>query len=225
MEAGHAPARGTTQLRVHRLWVALCTLLLSGGTGAPGPGVTLDGLAAEFASLPGLEARFREERRFAVLAEPLVNEGSLYFAPPRLLLWRVERPIRSELRLRDREVSVTAEGRTQRIDLASEPLARAFVDGFLLLLSGDVSGIRAAYEARIESKVGDERWRIGLVPRGAEARAAIASLEMWGVGSKPEGFGLRLTSGDEIRTRFVSVDVARSFTPAELEEIFQVPPP
>jgi len=211
--------------RAHRLCVALCVLLVSSGAGKPGSRVTLEDLAAGLARLPGLEARFREERRFAVLAEPLVNEGSLYFAPPRFLLWRVERPIRSELLLRDREVSVSAEGRTQRIDLASEPLARAFVDGFLLLLSGDVSGIRAAYEVRLEAEPSDERWRIELLPRAEEARAAITSLEMWGAGSKPEGLALRLTSGDEIRTRFVSIDAARSFSPSELEELFRAPRP
>ncbi len=43
--------------------------------------MTLDQLLARFAGMSGLSAKFREEKRMALLAAPLVNEGILYFAP------------------------------------------------------------------------------------------------------------------------------------------------
>ena len=42
----------------------------------------LDALLQKFRQMPGLEPRFREAKRIALLAVPLITEGWLYFAPP-----------------------------------------------------------------------------------------------------------------------------------------------
>ena len=52
------------------------------GTGEP----TVETLLAEFSHMPGLEARFREEKRIALLVLPLVSEGTIHFAPPARLV-------------------------------------------------------------------------------------------------------------------------------------------
>src|SRR5689334_3239312 len=65
-----------------------------GDAGAPKPeaAVAIDatGLLRAFSGMPGLEARFREEKRIALLARPLTSEGRLFFTHPGLLLRRVE---------------------------------------------------------------------------------------------------------------------------------------
>ena len=54
--------------------------------------MTLDQLLARFAGMSGLSARFREEKRMALLAAPLVNEGTLYFAPKGRLARHITTP-------------------------------------------------------------------------------------------------------------------------------------
>src|SRR4051812_34136298 len=49
---------------------------------APAAATGLDALMARFRAIPGLSARFREEKRIALLARPLVSEGTIHYAPP-----------------------------------------------------------------------------------------------------------------------------------------------
>src|SRR6185312_8153260 len=61
------------------------------------PVARLSQLMAAFSRMPGLEARFVEEKRIGMLARPLTSSGRLYFARPGLLLRRVEQPQQSEV--------------------------------------------------------------------------------------------------------------------------------
>ena len=53
---------------------------------------TLETLLARFSKIPGLSAKFREEKHMTLLARPLVNEGTLHFAPPHRVARHVTKP-------------------------------------------------------------------------------------------------------------------------------------
>src|ERR1700712_3927458 len=66
----------------------------------------LSQLMAAFSRMPGLEARFVEEKHLSMLARPLTSQGRLYFARPGLLLRRVEQPQKSEVLITPQQLTL-----------------------------------------------------------------------------------------------------------------------
>lgn len=203
-------------------------ILAEGPTGDPQPSPEgcLKRLLTAFAAMPGLTARFEEERHLALLRAPLVNRGELLFAPPNRLLWRVDEPTESAVLLEGGTISVSAEGEVRRIDLTTEPAIRAVVDGLLLLLSGNLDALAASYEpTALQVGSGDEPWSIRLEPRLPTLKQVIRSIEMTGRGRRLASLRIVDARDDEVRTRFFDVNADRSFTSAEIDRLFRLPSP
>lgn len=194
-------------------------------------GVTLDGLLAEFAAMPGLRATFREEKRLALLEAPLVSEGTLHFAPPGRLARHVTSPSPSSVVIDgDRLVFGDAKG-SRELDLAARPPVRAFVDAFVKLLAGDRPGLERLFA--VELVAGEERqparasgaaWRLGLRPRASPLKDVFDRLEAEGTGVVLARLGVFERSGDATETTFRDVDAARAYSKDELERVFRVQP-
>jgi hypothetical protein len=190
----------------------------------------LESLLAQFASLPGLTARFREERRIALLREPLLSHGVLYFAPPDRLLRHVQEPVESSLLLRGHTLTLGSARGTRTIDLGANPLVRSFVDSLRCLLAGDIEALRATYRVRFEvaEAAGGEmqrRWEVRLEPLLAAVQQAIAWIRISGRGRVLLELEVREASGDVTLTRFSAVDTERHFSDRELEQLFRRPAP
>jgi hypothetical protein len=211
---------------------------LVAATGTPGsvgaevspgeePRSELDALFAEFEAMPGLEARFREEKRIALLREPLVSHGVLYFVPPDRLLRRVFEPIESTLSLRGGELEIGSARGIRTIDLATNPVLRTFVDPFRLLLAGDIEALRASYRVRLEEsgKPTARGWEVRLEPLHSPVKDAIAWIRLSGQGRVLFELEVREVSGDVTTTRFSAVDTERHFSDREIEELFERSPP
>ncbi|MEM9195672.1 MAG: outer membrane lipoprotein carrier protein LolA, partial [Myxococcota bacterium] len=86
------------------------------GTPAEGQDETLslDRLLEGFSEMPGLSARFREEKRIALLAVPLRSEGEIHFAPPGKLLRRVNQPTESAALIEGDTLTLVSGGREER---------------------------------------------------------------------------------------------------------------
>jgi hypothetical protein len=186
----------------------------------------LEALLAQFAAMPGLTARFREERRIALLRQPLLSHGVLYFAPPDRLLRHVREPLESSLLLRGNTLTLGSTRGTRTIDLGANPVARSFVDSFRLLLAGDIEALRATYRVRFEAAEaaggGTQRgWEVRLEPLLASVQQAIAWIRLSGRGRVLLELEVREVSGDVTLTRFSAVDTERHFSDRELEELFQ----
>ena len=216
--------------------VAVTLLLLAGVTsgpargqeeGAPPPAAApeaeLGALLRRFKGLPGLAARFREERRLALLEEPLVDEGRLYFAPPGRLARHVERPSPSAVLIEERRLRLWDGKETREVPLDKSPVARELVAGFLLILAGDEPGLRRLYEVELRRLEGEDRWRLVLRPRAKPLLDAIARLEFVGQGLVVERMLLVETGGDETETTFSEVDPAHTFGPEEAARVFALP--
>jgi hypothetical protein len=186
----------------------------------------LEALLAQFASMPGLTARFSEERRIALLREPLLSHGVLYFAPPDRLLRQVREPLASSLLLRGNTLTLGSTRGTRTIDLGANPLVRSFVDSFRLLLAGDIEALRASYRVRFEAAEAagaatQRRWEVRLEPLLAPVQQAIAWIRFSGRGRVLLELEVHEVSGDVTLTRFSAVDTERQFSDHELEELFQ----
>jgi hypothetical protein len=185
----------------------------------PGSASGLASLLAGFAAMPGLSARFHEEKRLPLLVEPLVTEGTLLFSPPDRLLRRVETPVRSSLLLAGDEL-VIDDGRSERsLALDTYPMVRAFVDSFRLLLAGDLPGLTRLYDVAFEP--GAEGWSLALAPRAAPLKDAIREIAVRGKGQQLLELTVRDLRGGETRTRFSQIDPARRFSPEERASLFR----
>jgi len=194
---------------------------------ARGAATGLQALLADFAAIPGLAARFREERHIALLKEPLVSSGALYLAPPDGMLRRVDDPVASAVLVEGSRLIFSGSGNRRTLDLDRSPAVRVYIDTFRLLLAGDAEGLREIY--RIEFEAGedsDERvWLIRLRPLHAPLAEAIASVEIAGRGRNLGEFRIKKIRGDETITRFSEVDTTRRFGDGELAEMFRLSPP
>lgn len=197
----------------------------SGAAAASRP--RLASLLREFAAMPGLSARFRETRRLEILREPLSSSGVLHFAPPDRLVRRVEEPVASTLLVAGDVVAIRGAGGDWNVDLDVHPAVRSFVDGFRLLLRGDLDALEAAYTIEFEASAAAATadWTIRLVPRAEALRRAVASIALAGRGRMVRELRVREANGDETLDEFFEVDADRRFSDAELEGLFRLPKP
>jgi len=203
-----------------RRLAALC-LVLAAAAPASAQAPTLDSLLRRFSALPGLEARFVEEKRIALLAVPVRSEGRIYFSHDRLMR-RVERPERSAALIADGELTMRSGERVERLSITDNPVLRGFVESFRAVLSGDREVLERYYRARLHAT--DDGWELELTPRSHELARFLRVIRMRGRGVTIREMRMIEVSGDETRTEFSDVDTARRFTDAEARRIFRIEP-
>ncbi len=183
---------------------------------------TLEALLAGFRGMPGLEARFHEEKTIALLAAPLISEGTLHFAPPARLARHTLRPERSTLLIDGSRLTFGDARSHETIDLEIHPEVRAYVNSFLQILAGDREGLTRNWLADLTG--GKDGWRIRLQPLADPIRSTIRLMEIEGRGVVIDKFRIVETTGDETLTVFTAVDPDRRYTEAEARRIFRIPP-
>ena len=179
-------------------------------------------LLGAFSKSPGLYAKFREEKKLAMLDTPLVNEGTIHFAPPGRLARHTTRPVESTLLIDGSKLQFgDAEGQ-QSVDLAANPVARLFVDSFVKLLAGDRAGLEKIFKMKF-TPGSAEAWRLVLVPQVAPMDKVIKELDLRGEGLVVRDVDVRETSGDVTHTTFTDVDVNHHYDTAEAARVFRLP--
>jgi hypothetical protein len=179
-------------------------------------------LLAAFSKSPGLYARFREEKRLAMLDAPLVNEGTIHFAPPNRLARHTERPVESTLLIDGEKLQFGDADGQQSVDLGANPVARLFVDSFVKLLAGDRVGLEKIFKMKFMPGAGGA-WRLVLTPQVAPMDKVIKELDLRGEGLVVQDVDVRETSGDVTHTTFKDVDVNHRYDAAEAARVFRLP--
>lgn len=195
-------------------------LVVTAGAAAQDP---LDRLLARFDELGGLECRFREERRTALLRVPLVNEGRIHFDPPGRFLRVVERPEAARLLIAGGRLQLTQADQVQTFDIADNATLQAFLDSFRAVLAGDRAALERFYDVTFEAGSGDA-WALALVPREANLRRFLRRVELRGDGTVIERMVVEETSGDVSTTTFSAVNAERRYSDAERARLFRIAP-
>lgn len=212
------------------LLLALMLIVASTGRGAAQttpssavvPVASLDTLLAGFARLGALRATFREEKRIALFRTPLLSSGHVYFTRPGWISRRTERPEASVVLLKDGQLTVTDPAGRRVIDVTSSPLLRAFVEGFVHVLSGDRAALDRNYTLQFTAET-DQPWRLELRPKLEGLAKLVTLLTFEGHGSGVERMTLREGNGDQTVTEFSEVQMMTEFPAAERARIFAVP--
>lgn len=216
--------RSGARVAVAALLASALLTVASGGLRAQDPLSDLPALLAQFRAVRGLTARFREEKRIALLEEPLISEGVLHFSPPARLARLVERPAAAAMVLDGDALRLTDARGTERIDLQRMPVVRAFVDAFRAVLAGDAAALDRAFRTRLRREA-DGSWTLGLSPRVRAVARAIRWIELSGRDVRIARLRIIEVSGDESRTTFSEVDTTHVYDAAEAQRIFGARPP
>jgi len=187
----------------------------------PAP-VTLHALLEEFNRMPGLEAGFREEKRIALLAAPLVSEGTLHFAPPARLARHTRTPESSSVLIDGRRLIFGDARAREEIDLDTNPIVRDYVNSFLLILKGDQVTLARTWRIDLSGDAG--KWTMTLSPITEPIRTTIREMILEGSGTILKWVKVVETTGDETITTFSEVNPARRYSPDEVDRIFRIPP-
>lgn len=178
-------------------------------------------LIKSFASLPGVEATFREEKTIALLATPLVNEGTVHFSRPGYFARHTLRPEKNSIVIRGDVVESGTTKQKETLRTGQHPVLRSFVQGYMGLLAGDFDALKKSYKLRYEDN--KDGWSIRLVPRDTRLLSVIKSIEMSGVDKQVSSMVIEEASGDVSKTTFSKVNVSRAYTKTERERIFKLP--
>ena len=188
-----------------------------------GKPVDVDALMAQFARAPGLQARFREEKHIALLDAPVVNEGTIHFSPPGRFARHTEKPLASTLLIDGGKLQFgDADGGKQSLELGTNPVAKLFVDSFVMIIAGDRKGLERVFTLALAPAPGGA-WKLVLTPRVAPMDKVIKSITLSGTGLALRELEVRESSGDWSRTSFTDVDVNHRYAPAEAARVFRVP--
>jgi len=179
---------------------------------------TLEALMRGMAGASGVEARFREEKRLALLSEPIESRGTLYFVPPNRLSRETREPSPSRLVIDGDRVSFRDAAGGETVDLSANPIAREYVANFIVLFGGDLEALSSRYEPRFRGDASG--WTLELVPRAARLREFIERVTLAGRGRALERMELVEAGGDRTTTWFEAVRTDRVFSEAELARIF-----
>lgn len=186
--------------------------------------LTLDGLLKQFKGVPGLFAEFKEEKRMALLAAPLVNSGTIHYAPPERMARHTLKPSRSTVLIDKRSLKMSDGKRAETIDFKRNPVARQFVDSFLPILRGDKRALEKMYRLRFKVRSArQETWELLLEPRLSPMNKAIKSIRFRGQRLVMQTMTVTEVGGDTTLTTFSKVDVKRRYSKKELARVFRLP--
>jgi hypothetical protein len=198
----------------------------------PAP-ASFEALLAGFEKMDGFEARFEEKKNLALLTAPLRSSGRLYYAPPSMLLRRVETPHPSDILVTRDQVRISDATSEQVIDLAAHPEARPLVESMLWLFMGDRASIERTY--RVQYRILDstdspadpqgrnpagQGWQLSLLPKDAPLDRLISELRISGVGQMTETLEVLEATGDRTKTRILDANPLRRFDPEERRQLF-----
>ncbi len=180
-----------------------------------------EALVRSFAKLPGVEAKFREEKTIALLATPLINEGTVHFSRPGYFARHTLKPEKNSIVIRGELVESGTKKQKETLRTGQHPVLRSFVQGYMGLLAGDFDALKKSYKLTYREP-NKGAWSIRLVPRDKRLLSVIKSIEMSGEGQNVSHMVIVEASGDVSRTTFSDVNVSRSYSKQERSRIFQL---
>jgi hypothetical protein len=209
MRASGAPALG----------LALWLLASAAPAGDDAESLTLAELMRGMASATGVAAEFAERKEIALLSEPLESRGRLYFVPPDRLARFTTFPDFSALVVDGAQVRFRDGSGGEEVDLSASPLARVFVDNFVVLFSGDLERLERIYAPELHAE--GHRWILSLTPRHPPLDGVIDRIVLEGEGRSIARMEVREQDGDRTLTVFDAVVTDAAFAPPDLERLFR----
>lgn len=181
----------------------------------------LSKLLARFSAIPGLSARFREEKRIALLIKPIVSQGAVYFAAPKKFARHVDRPERSRFVIDESQLRIVDASGTRSISLDSHPVLRIIVGTFVQVLSGDRQALERSYRVAFKGTAAGQ-WSMTLKPKNKALSGVLEQVSIKGREAIVDRMEIRENNGDRTVTTFFDVNISRRFSAAEQKRLFLI---
>jgi hypothetical protein len=184
-----------------------------------------DELLGMLRAVPGVKARYKEERRLALLAAPLVSEGTIHFAPPSKLARHQTSPAKASVVVDGKRLRFGDDVGKDDIDLAANPVVAVFVDSFLHALAGDADALAKHYTIEfVGGTPSDARaWTMTLRPQNPPMTKIVERITMRGRDAVVRELEVIEVGGDSTLTTFIDVDVKHKYGEKEIADVFRVP--
>ncbi|HTF91212.1 MAG TPA: outer membrane lipoprotein carrier protein LolA [Planctomycetota bacterium] len=166
-----------------------------------------------------IRADFAEEKKIKVLKRPLRSSGQIVFSGKLGLYRALKDPFVQELLVTPAGLAQRDEaGKVEKVAVDKQPLAKGFIDAFLLVFTGDDKALGADFELYFD---GDESaWTMGFVPKKAPLSKFIATMVVTGKQGAFETLEVREVNGDRTTTRFSKVVTDKELSPDEEKRWF-----
>jgi outer membrane lipoprotein-sorting protein len=184
--------------------------------------MTRTSLLARLKQVPGLSAKFREEKRIELLVAPLVSKGTLHYVPPGRLARHTLEPAKHTVLIDRGKLTVGDANGRQELDLHANPVIRLLVEGFVKVLAGDGEALMRTYDVRFEAGEG-RTWTMVLRPKVAPLDKLVQSITFRGEDVVIHAMETVEVGGDVTLTTFTDVDTNRKYNAEELRRIFRLP--
>lgn len=150
----------------------------------------------------GFVSAFTEEKRIAVLRQPLMSSGQLIFIPTQGLYRQLQHPFMQELFITPNAIHQrNAGGDTKVLDLEKLPPARAFVGAFLALFAGSWDALRTHFAVYFTQD--KQQWQLGLKPINEAMTQVISCLVLEGEQARLLALWVQETNGDVTYDHFL----------------------
>jgi hypothetical protein len=169
------------------------------------------------ASTSGVIAEFREQKQIALLEKPLESSGMLYFVPPNRLVRFTLEPDPSALII-DGEKLRFQQGASAKFDLSGNPMARIFIDNFIVLFNGDLPKLQDLYYTNFSAE--GNSWSLILEPRRSPLRGIVKEIALRGNRKGIREIVVQNWDGDRTSTTFDVINTDYHFTDDQLEDLF-----
>jgi outer membrane lipoprotein-sorting protein len=187
------------------------------------PPLELSTVLAQLAKIEALSAHFHEEKRMALLAQPMNSEGTLYYEKPRSLARHSDKPRKSSLLLRGEVLSFGDREHSETIQLSAQPSLRVLVDTFVSVLAGDLAALTRVADVSAEA-LPNQGFRIRVIPKDPKVKRLVRSMSFEGQGALLSRMELLDANGDTTLTTFRDVVLRKAFSPAEQARFFKIGP-
>jgi hypothetical protein len=178
-------------------------------------------LLSMLASVEGLEARFVEHKKLALLRAPLRSEGRIYFMRPGHLVRIVETPSASTVRIGPTSLEVRDASGEQRFDLRSRPDIKMFVESFVHVVAGNYDALASTYVLDFRPAASaEEPWLLTLTPKRKPLSELVERLEISGRGYEVSTIRVIETRGDSTEISLEAVDHQRRFSTEDQRRLF-----
>lgn len=155
-----------------------------------------------------MTGRFRQEKKLTFLKKPFVSTGTYNIDAKTGLLWEVEAPLKSEMRVTDGKVFIDGQ------PVSDHGVGHLMAQIMLGFMSGDLSVIERYFQVTGDASVSP--WSIVLVPRKAQLRKALKHLQLQGSTTLET---LRIVENEGHQTTILLTLFSGSDTPEQTTEI------
>jgi outer membrane lipoprotein-sorting protein len=190
--------------RIHRIALPiLFTLAWLLGSGPAAAGQTgawdIDQLMHSLAQTRSGHASFVETKSIAMLDQPVVSSGELFYTAPDKLEKRTIKPKPETMVVDGDNLLIARKQQKYRLQLQDYPELAAFIDSVRGTLSGDRQALERTYQLRLTGTA--QGWTLQLVPLSARMKQVVSNISIAGVNDDVRSIAITQADGDSSQMR------------------------